>query len=88
MRSVELDTPGKRAGLQAGDVITSVDGKSIDSPSELRQKIQQADPGKEVEIAVMRKGSATTLKLEPRDDDDEERKIKTRKVRKKQVKRL
>ncbi len=88
VRSVELDTPGKRAGLQAGDVITSVDGKSIDSPSELRQKIQQADPGKEVEMAVMRKGSATTLKIEPRDDDAEERKIKTRKVRKKQVKRL
>ena len=90
VRSVELDTPGKRAGLQAGDVITAVDGKSIDSPSELRQKMQQADPDKEVEMAVMRKGSTTTLKLESREDDhaDEERKIKTRKVRKKQVKRL
>lgn len=90
VRSVELDTPGKRAGLRAGDVITSVDGKSIDSPSELREKIQQADPAKEVEMTVMRKGAATTLMLEPRDYDQprEERDIKARPVRGKRAKPL
>ena len=90
VRSVEADTPGKRAGLRAGDVITSVDGKSIDSPSELREKIQQADPAKEVEMTVTRKGAATTLMLEPRDHDQphEEHDIKARPVRGKRAKSL
>ena len=88
VRSIDADQPGKRAGLQAGDVITSVDGKAVDSPSELREKVMRADPNKKVRLAVMRKGSARKLMLEPRQSEEppEERGAKARPVREKRTK--
>ena len=90
VRSVDADTAGKRAGLEAGDVITAVDGKGVDSPSELREKIQQADSRQEIKMAVMRKGAATTLTLEPREKEQppEEPDTKARPIRGKRAKPL
>ncbi len=90
VRAVDADTPGKRAGLRAGDVITSVNDKSVDSPSELRQEIQRADPPEEVKMAVKRKSAEIILMLEPREREDiaGERYIKGRRVRTKPAKPL
>ena len=44
-------TPAAKAGLQAGDVITSVDGKAITSASSLSSVIAGHDPGDHVKIA-------------------------------------
>ncbi len=70
VRSIDADMRGERSGLQAGDVITSVDGKGVDSPSEVREKIQHADSRRKIKMAVMRKGAATTLSLEPRESEE------------------
>ncbi len=48
------NTPAAKAGLERGDVITSVDGKAIAGPDELRSAIQQAGAGKEVRVTVQR----------------------------------
>lgn len=50
------DSAADKAGLQAGDVITSVNGKAINSFSELRAKVATLGAGKEVKLGVVRDG--------------------------------
>jgi len=57
------DGPGKKAGIKAGDVITAVDGKAVDSPRELARVVGDTAPGKEVEITLWRNGKSETVKL-------------------------
>ncbi len=38
---VQKDTPAEKAGLKAGDVIVSIDGKSVDSLSELSERLDE-----------------------------------------------
>jgi S1-C subfamily serine protease len=43
-------TPAANAGLTAGDVITSVDGQAVSSPSALQAALEQRHPGDSVRI--------------------------------------
>ncbi|RLM27562.1 serine endoprotease DegQ [Brenneria alni] len=45
-----------KAGIKAGDVLTSLDGKPISSFAELRAKIGTTAPGKTVKIGLLREG--------------------------------
>jgi len=56
--------PGKKAGIAAGDVITQVDGKDIDSPKELARTIGGYSPGKSVDVTVWRNGKNETVKVD------------------------
>jgi serine protease Do len=49
-------TPADQAGLQAGDVITSIDGKSVNSPDELTKAIHALKPGQTVAMQVFSAG--------------------------------
>jgi len=49
--AVGANTPAAQAGLQAGDVITSVDGKAITSASSLSTVISGHNPGDKVKVA-------------------------------------
>jgi S1-C subfamily serine protease len=49
--------PAERAGLQAGDVVTKVDGQSISSPDDVAQAISDNKPGDKVQVQVQRNGS-------------------------------
>jgi S1-C subfamily serine protease len=42
--------PADHAGIEQGDVITSVDGKAIDSPSELSDTLADSHPGDKVKV--------------------------------------
>ena len=66
VNSVQADTPAAKAGLKAGDVIGSVNGKAVLSSSELVKEL--ADKEGEVTIGVTRDKKALSLKatLEPR----------------------
>ncbi|MFW5883533.1 MAG: Do family serine endopeptidase [Verrucomicrobiota bacterium] len=57
---VAEDTPAEAAGLRAEDIVTAVDGKEIDSSSELRLMIAQMPPGSEVELSILRGGEEIT----------------------------
>ena len=50
------DSPAKRAGIQAGDVIVAVDGQSIESVAQLQQRVGFKKPGETVQVIVVRSG--------------------------------
>jgi serine protease Do len=60
--SVQDSSVGAKAGLRAGDVITSVNGSTVDNPAELRRRLQAIDEGAEFTIAVVRDKKPVTVK--------------------------
>ncbi len=66
VRAVEANTPGERTGLRAGDVIISVDGKTVDSSGDVRSAIRSVPADKEIPLEIMRRRSKQTLTMEPR----------------------
>lgn len=60
--SVEADSPAARAGLRAGDVITSVNGRAVDRPSDVTRELRDAEPGGEIEIDILRDRKPLSLK--------------------------
>ena len=50
------DSAADKAGLQAGDIIVAINGKRIDTFSELRAKVATLGAGKEIELGVVRDG--------------------------------
>jgi serine protease Do len=59
--SISPGSPAEAAGLKSGDIITTVDGKSIRSADDLVQEIgRQHKPGDNVSIVYQRRGRAYT----------------------------
>ncbi|MGB2079226.1 MAG: Do family serine endopeptidase [Vibrio sp.] len=52
-----------KAGIKAGDVIVSVNGKQINTFGELRAKIASIGAGKKVKLGLMRDGKATDVEV-------------------------
>jgi putative serine protease PepD len=55
--------PADRAGLQAGDVVTKVDDKSISGPDDVAQAIADDKPGEKIDVTVERGGSERTVSV-------------------------
>jgi serine protease Do len=55
------NSPAAKAGLVAGDVITSLNGEPIRSDRELMKKVGDLPPGTSVKLAVLRKGEEMTI---------------------------
>jgi serine protease Do len=55
--------PAQAAGLRAGDVIVSYDGKPIDAASELPLAVGAAVPGANAQVEIIREGKPKTLQL-------------------------
>jgi len=53
-----------KAGIEAGDVITSVDGKPVKGSAELRNMIGMARVGEVVELGIIREGTPRKVKAE------------------------
>jgi serine protease Do len=60
--SVTDNSAGAKAGLKAGDVITSVNGNEITQAADLRRRIQRLDVGDEFTLGVTRDRKSLTLK--------------------------
>ena len=58
---VEPDSAAEAAGLQPGDLIVSVDGRSIAGAADLRSQIGLKRLGREIRIGVVRDGQTLTL---------------------------
>lgn len=54
------DSPAAQSGLQQGDVIISINGHSIQTPSDLASRVQMYPPGTTISIVFMRNGQQMT----------------------------
>jgi serine protease Do len=62
------DSPASRAGLRAGDVITSINGDRVHNRADVVRTLHNVDEGAEVTIGIVRdkKESTVRAKMEPR----------------------
>ena len=64
VNKVLKDTPAEKAGIQAGDVIVSVDGEEISRAGDIARALRDHDEGDKVPVKVLRDGSERTLEVE------------------------
>ncbi|MEM8749431.1 MAG: Do family serine endopeptidase [Pseudomonadota bacterium] len=57
------DSPASKAGIRSGDVITKVDGETIDDPRALARKIAGYEPSAEVKVTVLRDGKPREISV-------------------------
>ena len=60
---VEPDSPGAKAGLRVGDVITELDGKKVSDAGQLQMEVGEKRPGTKVTLQVMRDGKSVSVPL-------------------------
>jgi S1-C subfamily serine protease len=60
---IATGSPADQAGLQAGDIITAVDGTALDATHPLDLVMSQAAPGQTVSLDVLRDGQQTQLTI-------------------------
>jgi serine protease Do len=61
--NVDSNSPGGKAGLQRGDVITELNGQPVSGPNDLRLKVGTMTPGTAVHLQVDRGGSMRDVTL-------------------------
>jgi serine protease Do len=59
--SVEPDSPAARANLKQYDVITEINGQPVENVNDLRFKIADIEPGKKVNLKVIRDGKEIAI---------------------------
>ncbi|MFS2206565.1 DegQ family serine endoprotease [Variovorax sp. Varisp36] len=63
VRGVEAGSPGEKAGVEPGDVITKFDGKAIEKPSDLPRLVGNTKPGTKSTLTVFRRGASRELNV-------------------------
>lgn len=58
---VEPDSPGAKAGLKVGDVITEFNGKKVEDAGQLQASVSQARPGEKVTVGILRDGKSQSV---------------------------
>jgi serine protease Do len=58
---VSADSPGGKAGLKTGDVITELDGRPITDAGQLQMLVSQKQPGDTIHLTVIRDGSQSNI---------------------------
>ncbi|MBI5382792.1 MAG: DegQ family serine endoprotease [Opitutae bacterium] len=58
---VTAGSPAAKAGLQDGDVITAVDGKTVNDAGHLRMVVSQTAPGTKLTLSVLRDGKTEKI---------------------------
>jgi C-terminal processing protease CtpA/Prc len=76
------ETPAARAGLKKGDVITSVDGKTLKTLSvDVAGKLLRGPVGSRILLSVLRKGAPLSFQLQARPDRAAHRDLRLRQGR-------
>ncbi|WP_163990187.1 Do family serine endopeptidase [Pyxidicoccus caerfyrddinensis] len=60
---VNRGSPGARGGLREEDIITSVEGKPVDSAGALTRAVAQLKPDSKVKVELLREGKPQTLEV-------------------------
>jgi serine protease Do len=56
-------SPSEKAGLRAGDIVLSIDGKAMSSSHELTSRVAGIPPGKQVRLELLREGKRQKLSV-------------------------
>ena len=56
--------PAAKAGVEAGDLIVTLNGKAIESAGQLTREVALVPPGQKVELTVIRKGDRKKIAFE------------------------
>ena len=70
VRGVESGGPAEKAGIEAGDIITKVDGRAVEGSTDLPRLIGSIKPGNKATLQVFRRGGyrdlgVTVVEFEP-----------------------
>jgi serine protease Do len=57
VQGVEPGTPAEKAGIEAGDIIVKVDGRTVEKSGDLARMVGATKPGSKVTLQVFRRGS-------------------------------
>jgi serine protease Do len=60
----QAGSPGEKAGIKQGDVVTALDGEPIKSPRDLAKRVADIAPGTKVEVSIWRDGKSQPLTVE------------------------
>ena len=60
--SVTENSAAAKAGIKAGDVITAVNGNTVNAAADVRREVQRLDAGAEFTLSVVREKKTITLK--------------------------
>ena len=63
VRAVEPGLPAEKAGVEAGDIITRFDGKTIEKSSDLPRMVGGTKPGTKSTLTVFRRGAYKDLSI-------------------------
>jgi serine protease Do len=57
-------SPGERAGLKPGDIVTEFDGKSVTDSRHLQLMVAEKPPGSQVKMKILRDGKEQTITVQ------------------------
>jgi serine protease Do len=63
VRGVEEGSPADKAGVEAGDIITKFDGKTIEKAADLPRFVGNTKPGNRAVVTVFRRGASKDLSV-------------------------
>jgi len=78
INEVEKGSPAERAGLQQYDVVVEVNGEKVKDSNDLKLKIANIEPGKKVDIKVIRDGKEQTFTVTVEELDPAETKVEAK----------
>jgi serine protease Do len=58
---IEPDSPGAKAGLKVGDIITELNGKSVSDAGELQVEVGESQPGTTLHLKALRDGKTVEM---------------------------
>ncbi|MFG6486816.1 DegQ family serine endoprotease [Roseateles sp. BYS78W] len=61
IRQVVAGSPAEKAGVEGGDVVTKVDGKTVDKAADLRRLVAAVKPGSKTTLTVFRRGATKDI---------------------------
>jgi serine protease Do len=63
VESVQTGTPAEKAGIEAGDIITKVNGTVVEEPGDLPRIVGAIKPGSKVDVEVFRNHQTKTVSV-------------------------
>lgn len=63
VRGVEAASPAEKAGIEAGDIITKFEGKTIEKASDLPRLVGNVKPGTKSTVTVFRRGTTRDMSV-------------------------